>query len=168
MAARVGKADPTVAFDDALEEAMMNALPTLALALVALGYAGAIASTNAAIDATEQSALRQNSANVAAFPATTGLAVQDFAARNGQIDAPLCDSHQVITQTLSHDFEESMREHWVQAADMKLELWASDMFGTWTVLHLGTDGMTCVVSSGTGWNGQQDVAQVIATSDLQS
>jgi hypothetical protein len=62
-----------------------------------------------------------------------------------------CDARTVVAATLSHDFDESPRLVRMTGEGMMMELWASELMGTWTVLHHGADGITCIVTSGQDW-----------------
>lgn len=123
---------------------MFNPLPLLALGAVAVGYFGAVERTDRAFDAMPQS-------QVAAYPASQGLSVEEFVGQLPQtVQDPLCDTKDVITVSLSGDFAETMEASWTQR-DSGIELWASDLMGTWTLLHVNEDGLACIVQSGFGW-----------------
>ena len=63
-----------------------------------------------------------------------------------------CDAHQTVTQGLTHDFAETFRARKISADGLQIELWASDLMGTWTALHHGDDGISCIVASGVDWS----------------
>lgn len=63
-----------------------------------------------------------------------------------------CDRHKVVTGGLAHDFAETLRAEKVSRDGLRIELWSSDLMGTWTALHHGEDGISCIVASGVGWN----------------
>lgn len=74
-------------------------------------------------------------------------------------ETPFCDHRPKLLEVLKHDFAESPRVK--QAIDNRrsVELWASSMMGTWTAVYTRPDGVSCVVSSGMGWEqGQNPVA----------
>lgn len=124
---------------------MFNPLPFLALSAVALGYSGAIDRVDAKFQADPAPA-------VTGFAAASNLSVQDFAGSLPQtVQDPLCDSRDVITEDLSHDFAEALEASWEQDQGVSIEVWASDLMGTWTVLHVENAGLACIVSSGFGW-----------------
>jgi hypothetical protein len=64
-----------------------------------------------------------------------------------------CDTHQTVTEGLAQDFAETLRASQISADGLKIELWASDLMGTWTALHHGDDGISCIVASGVDWSG---------------
>ena len=124
---------------------MFNPLPLLALSAVAFGYSGAIDR----VDANFQS---DPAPAVTGFAAASNLFVQDFAGSLPETPQdPLCDVREVIIEDLSHDFAETFQASWPQTQDVAIEVWASDLMGTWTVLHVEKAGLACIVSSGFGW-----------------
>ncbi|NEX48124.1 hypothetical protein [Pseudotabrizicola algicola] len=138
---------------------MFNPLPLLALGAVAIGYFGAIDRTNRAFDAAQISP-------VAAFPATPGLSVHDFVAKLPQtVQDPLCDNKDVITASLAHDFAEGFHAEWLEH-QAKVELWTSDVMGTWTLLHVGSDGLACIVGSGFGWSEGMEARDILPDNPL--
>lgn len=72
-----------------------------------------------------------------------------------------CDARNVVAVTLRHDFDETPRRMQVTAEGMTMELWASELMGTWTVVHHGGDGISCIVTSGQGWTGATDAAVML-------
>lgn len=124
---------------------MFNPLPLLALGTVAIGYAGAIDQTDLAFDTKPNPA-------IAAFPAATNLSVQDYVGGIPEtIEDPLCDVREAITSSLSDSFAETLERTWEHEQNVEMELWTSDLMGTWTLLRVGNDSMACIVSSGFGW-----------------
>lgn len=63
-----------------------------------------------------------------------------------------CDARTVVAATLQHDFAETPRLVRMTGEGMMMELWASELMGTWTVLHHGADGISCIVTSGQDWS----------------
>lgn len=72
-----------------------------------------------------------------------------------------CDARTVVAATLRHDFDETPRLRKVTAEGMTMELWASELMGTWTVVHHGGDGISCIVTSGQGWSAASDAVVVM-------
>ena len=62
-----------------------------------------------------------------------------------------CDARTVVAATLRHDFAETPRLVRMTGEGMMMELWASELMGTWTVLHHGADGISCIVTSEQDW-----------------
>jgi hypothetical protein len=62
-----------------------------------------------------------------------------------------CDLRETVVGTLRHDFAEAPQLAAVTGAGMTMELWASDLLGTWTVVHHAGDGISCIVTSGQDW-----------------
>ncbi|OCX65312.1 hypothetical protein BFP70_09595 [Thioclava sp. SK-1] len=67
------------------------------------------------------------------------------------VDVPYCDRRAKLLNTLDHDFAEKPLAHQSLKSDRSVELWASDLMGTWTAVYTRADGISCVVSSGIGW-----------------
>lgn len=140
---------------------MINLLPILALGALALGYAGAIGSTNSRFNAMPSTAT--------SFPAASGLSVQRFAAQLPQsVDDPYCDTAAKVEATLQHDFEESREQTWSIGAGLSADLWTSDLMGTWTLVHRKDDGTSCIASSGFGWAAGMDAQEILSNSPLSS
>ena len=72
-----------------------------------------------------------------------------------------CDARTVVAATLRHDFAETPRLVRMTGEGMMMELWASELMGTWTVVHHGGDGISCIVTSGQGWTGATDAAVML-------
>ena len=79
-----------------------------------------------------------------------------------------CEATAQMATILTIDFSEQPVEKRVMADGLDVELWGSDQMGTWTVVHNGNDGISCVVSSGTGWTAQTPPDQIFADAPLAS
>ncbi|MEF3045928.1 hypothetical protein [Pseudotabrizicola sp. L79] len=135
----------------------MNTLPILALGILASGYAVATEQLDRRFDTIV-------SPTVTAYPASDDLAVYDVLGHGAQpMDQPHCDLHADLTETLEQDFAEVPIEERVAADDLVMELWASEVMGTWTMVHRGADGVSCIVSSGTGWRSDWQADEVFNT-----
>lgn len=141
----------------------MNTLPMLALAALASGYA-------VAIDRLEGGFGTEATPTIMAYAASSG-AEQQFpdVTVNGNlaVDQPYCGGDDLLAQTLAHDFAEQVVERRIGADGFVTELWASDVLGTWTVVHQKEDGISCIISSGTGWASESqadDVFELVAFS----
>ena len=66
-----------------------------------------------------------------------------------------------MTDGLSHDFDEALRAEKTSSEGLKIELWTSDVMGTWTALHHGEDGISCVIASGVDWSPSIDAEDLI-------
>lgn len=141
----------------------MNVLPILAAATIGLGYFGVAETVNKNPDPIDQAQLVAYPADVAA----TALAPITSSGQQ-EVDQAFCGSTWDVTDSLAHDFAETAQETWVHGADLVLQLWASDTMGTWTLLHVGQDGFSCVVSSGMGWNDGVSAADVLALAPIFS
>lgn len=67
-----------------------------------------------------------------------------------------CDLRATVGETLRHDFDEHPRLATLTATGMTMELWTSDLLGTWTLVHHGEDGISCIVRSGQDWTAGAD------------
>jgi hypothetical protein len=85
-------------------------------------------------------------ASLAAFAmASTPLAAQQ--------DPNLCGKRQEIVDKLSQQFKEKSMAVGLVDQNAVVEIFVSND-GTWTILATGTDGNSCVVSAGEGWQSQ--------------
>lgn len=134
---------------------MFNPIPFVALGAIALGYSVAIEKADAAFDAAPAPV-------VASFAAAPGLSVHNFIGRLPEtVQDPLCDAHDAVTASLTEDFEEVLETSWTQEPTITVELWTSDLMGTWTLLTVGGDDMACIVSSGFGWSEGMDAESIL-------
>ncbi|MEZ5798656.1 MAG: hypothetical protein R3D63_14970 [Paracoccaceae bacterium] len=137
----------------------MYPLPILALGVIASGYGYATVEMNArAADAPAP--------GIQAYPARSGsddLAVYDMPGMAPfDITSPYCETAPTLAATLKHDFEEVPVDTSTQGDGLTMVLFASEVMGTWTLVHQGDDGMSCIVSSGTGWTASAQPEDVLA------
>jgi hypothetical protein len=86
--------------------------------------------------------------------AAAGLVLVSLAAlANGAEAAAQCGSHDKITQILGTKFQEGRQGLGVASALTVIELFVSAK-GTWTVTSTNTQGLTCIVAAGEGWQGE--------------
>ncbi len=138
----------------------MHVLPIIALSTVALGFFGGVDRTDRLFEA-------QPKPQLTSYAAGAELSVTDMMERAPQsVDQPFCDQSEKVGATLAHDFAEDRKDTWTEGKDMVLQLWGSEIMGTWTLLHVGQDDIACVVSSGTGWSGDSTPADVMAMTDV--
>ena len=141
---------------------MFNPVPFLALGAVAIGYFGAI-------DHTDRQFAEQPAPSIAAFTAAPNLSVQDFVARLPEtVQDPHCDTVQAITAALHQDFAETKQASWSNSGTKDMELWASDLMGTWTLVHVESDAMACIVASGFGWSEGMTAQDVLQSAPVSS
>ena len=67
-----------------------------------------------------------------------------------------CDARGTVADTLRHDFAEAPTLAALTGTGMTMELWTSDLLGTWTMVHHGGDGISCIVTSGMDWQSGAD------------
>ena len=102
------------------------------------------------------------------FVALRGMSVYDSLGHDTVPTKANCQPHATIRQMLARDYIEAPQVAAMTEGGLGLELWASDGLGTWTALHRGRDGITCVVASGLDWqpggDGQALLERAVATS----
>ena len=129
----------------------MNSLPILALGLVVSGYSYATAKLDDHFATTPV-------VQIVAYDAegTDDFTVYDMANLASQtptdMTATRCDTAAVMAKSLENDFEEGFVNSSIKADGLVMDLYASPDQGTWTLIHRGNDGISCVVSSGIGWS----------------
>ena len=72
---------------------------------------------------------------------------------------PHCAARDSVVASLQDRYAERHIASGLQSDTGLLEIWASDVDGSWTVLMTRPDGQTCVVASGTHWL-EQDTMNV--------
>jgi len=78
-----------------------------------------------------------------------------------QQNGALCGNRAEIVRSLSEQFKEAPQAVGVVDKNAVLEIFVSPA-GTWTIIATGTDGNSCLVSSGEGWDSTTLVAGVDA------
>lgn len=86
-----------------------------------------------------------------AAPAPPALVPGDEAPLDHALTETYCDLHTVVAQTLQDDFAEEPRLAALTGTGLRMEFWVSDLLGTWTLVHRGRDGISCIVTSGMDW-----------------
>lgn len=69
-------------------------------------------------------------------------------------DQPYCAPDAEIASALGHDFDERLI-HTTPKGGAQTQLWASEGFGTWTVVMNRDDATSCIVASGIGYQPDQ-------------
>lgn len=94
----------------------------------------------------------------AAMVLMSALPIQAGSARNTQPEAApaaapgaLCGKRDEIVRSLGDQFHEKQQAVGVVDRSAILEIFVSAA-GTWTIIATGTDGNSCLVSSGEGWD----------------
>ncbi len=135
----------------------MNPLPFLGLAAIASIYFAASDRLDARFAVLPQP-------EIMAYGAGGDASVYDMMSGDAQaMDQPHCEPDTTMAQNLSHDFAEEPVQVRTTGEGLEMELWASDLMGTWTVVHRGNDGISCIVSSGIGWTDATTPAKVFET-----
>lgn len=72
-----------------------------------------------------------------------------------------CDQRAEVVMILRRDFGEVPSLGALTPAGLTMELWTSDRTGSWTMLHHGRDGISCIVTTGFGWTPGDDAAVLL-------
>lgn len=97
------------------------------------------------------------SMSAGALIATAEAQMQAFTQEN--VPAPVCGERNHMVQTLQQQFREEPQAVGVVDKNAVIELFVSHT-GSWTLLATGTDGNSCLVASGEGWDSQQMIVGV--------
>lgn len=139
------------------KKAVINPIPLLALSTVAFGYFGAINQIEPRFQSTP-------APTVTGFAAAPNLSVQEYVGTVPQtLQDPLCAAKDIIAEDLHQDFAETLEASWDQNGSATMEVWTSDVMGTWTMLRVENAGLACIVASGFGWTEgmtAEDVVQI--------
>jgi hypothetical protein len=123
-----------------------------ALALASLAAPGTNADTSAQTDD-----IVVHAASTTAPGSARDLAVYDMLGHPQVSPAETyCDRHQVVAEGLTKDFAETLKAEKISADGLRIELWTSDLMGTWTAVHHGEDEISCIVASGVDWTESAD------------
>jgi hypothetical protein len=132
----------------------MNPMPAVAIALVATGLALAVQ--------------QQDAPTAVPEPAQAIAEADHIGSHPGPVDTPHCEPAKVLTETLASDFAETPIVTRLAGDGLEVQLWASDLMGTWTIVHHGFDDISCVVASGFGWTGNTRPDDIFAQVSLAS
>lgn len=66
------------------------------------------------------------------------------------VDEPYCTGAAEMAASLQGDFGETRLQSQDRADSTRLDLWAAQEMGTWTLVYIRRDGVACVLDSGTG------------------
>ena len=144
----------------------MNVLSYIALATVVCGYSLAIDRVHQEFAPQEYAYSEPVSYNPAGMG---GLSVYDLVERAAPaLNAPRCEGQAQMANILARDYSEHPVDRRVVGDGLHVVLWGSTEMGTWTLVHDGDDGITCVISSGIGWTDQSVADQIFANAPLAS
>lgn len=88
---------------------------------------------------------------------TISLQAQNVPMQEAQQGGALCGNRDEIVRSLTEQFKEVPQAVGVVDRNAVLEIFVSAA-GTWTIIATGTDGNSCLVSSGEGWDSKTMVA----------
>ncbi len=66
-----------------------------------------------------------------------------------------CADRDSLTDKLTENYGEGLAAGGLRTEEQVLEIWASPDTGTWTVLVTNTEGVACIMASGTDWHQQK-------------
>lgn len=73
--------------------------------------------------------------------------------------APTCGPHAAVAQSLAEQYREKPQSIGVVDAKTVVEVFVSEA-GTWTIIATDTNGNSCVISAGEGWDNTAVVARL--------
>jgi hypothetical protein len=79
---------------------------------------------------------------------------------------PYCDQRGTLISTLNTDFAEKPKVRSPLPMNRSVELFASDIMGTWTAVYTRADGISCVVSSGIDWESGDNPIALLESEEL--
>jgi hypothetical protein len=74
-----------------------------------------------------------------------------------------CGARDAIVTNLGEKYGETRRGGGLAGPTAVVEVYASEKTGTWTILRTGTNGLSCVMAVGEGW--QSDAAALTPAGD---
>ncbi len=83
------------------------------------------------------------------------------AASASMISMNMCGERERLVGELENQFNESATAVGMVSSDAVVEIFVSDA-GTWTIIATGTDGQSCILSAGEGWESTNVVRGVDA------
>ena len=70
---------------------------------------------------------------------------------NVAVAMPLCGSRDDVVASPTDEYNETHRASGLESETGLMEIWASDVDGSWTVLLTRPDGQACVMATGSHW-----------------
>lgn len=74
-----------------------------------------------------------------------------------------CGAREAIVARLGEKYGETRRGGGLAGPTALVEVYASEKTGTWTILRTGTNGRSCIMAVGNGW--QMDTGPLTAAGD---
>ena len=78
---------------------------------------------------------------------------------------PTCGARDRIVDQLKVKFQESHRASGLESDTKMIEIWTSDVSGSWTILVTQASGVSCIAAAGKNW---LDVPQAMKIDDTAS
>ena len=89
----------------------------------------------------------------------TGLTLAAALIPNTLLAQANCADRSMVVERLASGYGESFQGGGFQNATRVFEIWFSEEKGTWTILMTQADGQTCIMASGTHWQGPSPLVQ---------
>ena len=89
------------------------------------------------------------------FNMTVGLGIMVLAAQ--QVQARTCAPRDEVTKRLAETYGETRRGMGIARQGTVMEVYASNLSGSWTITVTLPDGMTCLVASGQAYEAMAEV-----------
>ena len=74
--------------------------------------------------------------------------------------ADSCTTRDVMVERLKGDYHENLAGGGLHGEAAVVEVWASPETGTFTVISTDTTGQSCILATGTDWQGQSTLTKV--------
>ncbi|MFN0193919.1 MAG: hypothetical protein ACKVP5_18435 [Aestuariivirga sp.] len=87
------------------------------------------------------------------FVSSVALAAY-FASFHFAFAARQCGPHEKLTELLGQQFQEGREGIGLAGAQAVIEIFVSEK-GTWTMTSTSTDGLTCIIAAGQGWQNER-------------
>lgn len=89
--------------------------------------------------------------------ATVGAAALSSSVQTVSAQAPTCAPHAAVVRSLAEQYREKPQSVGVVDSKTVIEVFVSEA-GTWTIIATDTNGNSCVLSAGEGWESTAFVA----------
>lgn len=96
---------------------------------------------------------------------TMGLGLMALAAQQVNAQPENCAPRQVIVQKLTQEFGESRRGLGLIRQTAVMEVFASEDSGSWTIIVTRSNGITCLIAAGQGY---EALAEALPASDSKA
>lgn len=92
------------------------------------------------------------------FALSFGFALLIFATQNAHAQAAQCGPRPDVLSALATKYGEARRGIGIAGQNAVVELFVNPSTGTWTIIATSPDGKTCLIASGSNFEGTSDPA----------